>query len=125
MKKIRLTRLIVCEYEPKMKYYPKGTTPEQAARIDAKDWKEMTKEEIIEGLQRLKQNSAEQIVKNLKMDRLKYKLQSAKYGCSTCLCNRCIHSQNGELDYCWDCEMCENFDHHTEACDMFESTDDV
>lgn len=40
MKKIRLIRVIICEYEPKMKYYPNGTTPEQAARLDAKDWKE-------------------------------------------------------------------------------------
>ena len=40
MKKIRLTRVIICEYEPKMKYYPNGTTLEQAARLDAKDWKE-------------------------------------------------------------------------------------
>jgi hypothetical protein len=40
MKKIRLTRIIVCEYVPEMKYYPEGCKPDQAAMIDARDWKQ-------------------------------------------------------------------------------------
>lgn len=52
--------------------------------------------------------------------KFKNKRQIDYRNCDTCLCHGCFYNHKEELNCCYDCETCEDFDHHTEACDLFE-----